>query len=352
MLYGTIVKKVTRKLCEAKPVDINAEFNNCMNKLNLTIYKEVKRNIYLSGDITALYALVGSITITNGGSGYSDGYVTFTGGAGVEAVVKCVVTGGVVTSFVVLDGGRYTTLPTGLTCPGGGANFAGTVVMDTDLVVESDNHGLTTGMTVTITDSSPDIDGAEVISNLDINTFRIEATWTATGTGSWTATEETDTFDLADDVIAVKAIYLNSEKINQLITRREIVESDITENDNGCFISEEREIIFPATLSSTDSLYIIAKIVYEESENMEKDDEISLPDYYLTLVVDYILKELFLYDEYFDDKKYVLYSGKYDVDEIEVLSILTNAERGQRINVGAYDLGYKSVASDDNTYDD
>ena len=352
MLYGTIVKKVTRKLREAKPVDINAEFNNCMNKLNLTIYKEIKRNIYLSGDITALYALVGSITITNGGTGYSDGYVTFTGGAGVEAVVKCVTTGGVVTSFVILDGGRYTTFPTGLTCPGGGANFTGTVVMSDDLVVESDNHGLTTGMTVTIADSSPDIDGAEVISDVETNTFRIEATWTATGTGSWTATEETDTFDLDNDIIDVKAIYLNNEKINQLITRREIVEGDITENDNGCFISEEREIIFPADLSSTDSLYIIAKITYTESENLEKDDEISLPDHYLTLVTDYILKELFLYYEYQDTDKYVLYNDRYKKDEVEILSLPTNAERGNRINIGAYDLGYKSVASDDNTYDD
>lgn len=72
-----------------------------------------------------------SITITNGGSGYTSApAATFTGGGGTGAAAVAVVENGVVTGFTdVVPGAGYTSLPTVVFTGGAGTGAAGTAVL-------------------------------------------------------------------------------------------------------------------------------------------------------------------------------------------------------------------------------
>lgn len=93
---------------------------------------------------------VTTLTLTNGGTGYTNGSYTngsFTGGGGSGATFSYTVAGGVVSNLVITAGGDgYTSAPTPVISAGGGSGFAATAAVST--VVHS--TGTTTGQATTI----------------------------------------------------------------------------------------------------------------------------------------------------------------------------------------------------------
>ena len=131
-------------------------------------------------------ALTGSLTITDGGSGYSSApTVTVTGGGGDPATVVAtpVITGGVVTSITVTGGENYTSAPTiELSAPtglavavtSGGSNYDPTGTYNVNVsggsantafagTLDISNAGVVTGITVTNFGDYTNFSGLSVI---------------------------------------------------------------------------------------------------------------------------------------------------------------------------------------------
>ena len=81
------------------------------------------------------YGAVKTITITNGGSGYTSApEVTFTSSAGFGAAATATVTDGVVTAVTITDGGEKYQIPPILSfVGGGGSNAAATCTIEIDI---------------------------------------------------------------------------------------------------------------------------------------------------------------------------------------------------------------------------
>ena len=349
MEFRKIYKRIVDRLPEASAIEVESELNNCLTDLGLELIRNIKTNLHKNGSFTSLYAAIGSVTITDGGTGYSNCYVTFTGGVGVsDAVGKVTVGGGgVVASIVLNSGGLYTTLPTGIVLSdAGNGDFVGAIVMDTDLAVYSETHGLLASADVVISGSSPDIDETYTIVSVSENHFWITATWTATGTGSWTSMPETATFTLDDDVISVEKVFLSGYEISNRITREEIELAIYSSKLDGVYISPERQVIFPSALSSSDTAFLVVRKLFAEYEELDGDDIISIPDHYLNAVVYFILRELYLYSKYLDGDLHMIYDDKYRSAALQIIATKTDVQKNNRVNIGPYDLGYDSNYGD------
>ena len=99
-----------------------------------------------------------------------------------------------------------------------------------------------------------------------------------------------------DDVITVLQVFLNNEEIPNTWNFEEYVNGSSATDNSKCLVMN-RNIYFPSALvEGTDTLTVLVNKTYTESDSLDKDDVISIPDYYLPLIVLYILKELTLYD--------------------------------------------------------
>ena len=343
MTFKEIIKRITQKISSATASEINIELNNFIQESGINLRKMEKSFFNTSGSYTVLGAKIASITISSAGTGYTAGTVALTGGAGTEAVGRYTVNGsGEVTAIIFSYYGNYTTKPTGITLsdPGaGGSGFSGTIVWDDVVVVTSNNHELSNGDTVNLVNTSgDDLDGSYEIANKTDNTFDITADWAATGVGTWTAMEETNELDFPNNVVSIKEVYLNSKKLNIQRTRRNIVEGNITANSDGCFISEDRKIIFPGNLESTDLLYCIAYVIPDENNSLTANTEIDLARVYFLPIVYYVLKELYSNSKYFNETMAIKYEGLYR-------KAIYNARASQQVQdtvakIGSYDFGY------------
>lgn len=95
---------------------------------------------------------IGTITITNGGTGYTDGAtqtVTFTGGGGSGAAATANVVGGVVQSITISNyGDGYTSAPT-ISVPGAGSGLAATITIAWETPLEEGDTVTQTGTSIT-----------------------------------------------------------------------------------------------------------------------------------------------------------------------------------------------------------
>lgn len=94
--------------------------------------------------------VVDSITITNGGSGYTSApSVSFSGGDGAGAEAEAVISGGAVTTINITNQGRnYTSVPTISFSGGGGSGAAATATISDLEIVLGEDDGTTETLTI------------------------------------------------------------------------------------------------------------------------------------------------------------------------------------------------------------
>lgn len=99
-----------------------------------TIQRKIssKYSIKLKAFVDLTRGRVTSVTVTNGGSGYTSApTVAFTGGGGTGVAAKAIINGGVVTQVLVTtNGSAYTSAPTVSFSGGAGTGAAATAVID------------------------------------------------------------------------------------------------------------------------------------------------------------------------------------------------------------------------------
>ncbi|MFX1499335.1 MAG: hypothetical protein ACFFDH_00060 [Promethearchaeota archaeon] len=102
-------------------------------------YRENSERIIIAGNWQEA-GVVDSITITNGGSGYTSvPTVEFSGGGGSGAEAEAIITDDVVTSInITKQGKNYTTAPTIALTGGGGSNATATATISTITVQKAD----------------------------------------------------------------------------------------------------------------------------------------------------------------------------------------------------------------------
>lgn len=129
-------------------------------------------------------AALGSITVTNGGSGYSTApTVTFTGGGGTGAAAIAVVQNGAVTAVTITNrGSGYTSAPTIGFTGGGGSAAAATAVRGELATITVTNYG--SGGTITsisVTNGGSGYTSAPTVSFTDSSGSTATATATISG---------------------------------------------------------------------------------------------------------------------------------------------------------------------------
>ncbi|MBS3742198.1 MAG: hypothetical protein KGY74_08770, partial [Candidatus Cloacimonetes bacterium] len=134
------------------------------------------------------------------------------------------------------------------------------------------------------------------------------------------------TLDLDDDIINVKEVYVNDEKVTSALTREEFEEQVYTDNDY-CLIGNDRKIYFPASLTASDTIELVVNKADKSLTSLSKSASVSIPSFYTDLLANYVLKEIYLFSDFLDYDKHIAYREKYKRNKLKLRGNPVSAPR-------------------------
>lgn len=134
------------------------------------------------------------------------------------------------------------------------------------------------------------------------------------------------TLDLDKDIFTVQEVYVNDEKVPITLTRQDYEESTYSSNLY-CYVGQDRTIYFPASLTASDTIEIVVNKINDNIDSLETSASVSLPIYYTNLFVYYILKEVYLLNDFLNYDLHVIYERKYRDFSRKVRSVFLSSPR-------------------------
>lgn len=120
----------------------------------------------------------------------------------------------------------------------------------------------------------------------------------------------TDSFDLDEDIIAVKEVYLNDEKIKS-ISYKEYKEEEYSTNDY--YLIFDGKIMFLDDLDTSDTLYLKAAISMDSQDDLTTSTELDFNNIWFNVAVNWICWELYQTPDNFDQYQTKRFERKYYV---------------------------------------
>lgn len=140
---------------------------------------------------------------------------------------------------------------------------------------------------------------------------------------------ESDSITIDDDILAIKEVYLNDEKLKPM-SYQDYVEGDYT--TSGYFTVLDDTIYFSETLDSDDDLFFKASISMTEQDEIVITDELDFNNIWFNVAVNWVTKELYQMPDNYDQYQTQRFTEKYYMSLEKAASQVLN------------ESGYKSKA--------